>query len=433
MGSHATKLVAVLCVLVGLLVPASAVGAPVVDGTFPLGSEVETNDKIVAGPDGNVWLTVQSATKDVARVTPAGQVEEFDIEGIETASGIAVGPDGNLWITDVEEAAKFGPADPEGTDKSFTVAGIGAGGQIVAGPDGLMWVASNNQLVHFSPGDPTGSVKPVSVSGEISPKDIDVAGSSIVIADTGAGNRIVTFTTDGSQKDFAIGGGSQGVAGGPGGQIAFTAPGATPEESGLISPPNPAQSFELLGDPFGVAFGGDGAYWIVQFLAGQLVRVTTSGQVSFLPGLPVESARQITAGPNGTLWVTLQKNEAKGVVASVVRVSGVVADTGNPPSSSPVVPETKIKKGPKKVVKTKRKRAKVKFGFSSPTAGATFQCSLTKLKGKKTKAPAFKACLSPKRYKLAPGRYRFQVRAVNGGVPDPTPAARKFKIVRIQR
>lgn len=433
MGRNAAKLVAILFALACLLVPASALAAPTIDGTFPLGSEVETNDKIVAGPDGNVWLTVQSATKDVARVTPAGQVEEFDIEGIESASGIAPGPDGNIWITDVEKAAKFAPGDPEETDKSFTVAGIGAGGQIVAGPDGLMWVASNNQLVRFSPGDPTGSVKPVTVDGELSPKDIDVAGTLVVIADAGTGNRIVTFSTDGTQKDFAIDGGSQGVAGAPSGQIAFSAPGASPEKSGLITPPNPAQSFELLGDPFGVTFGEDGAFWIVQFLAGQLVRVTTSGEVSFLPGLPVESARQIAAGPNGTLWVTLQKNEAKGVVASVVKVSGVTAPPTAQPETKPAAPQTKIGKGPKKVVKTRKKKAKVKFTFSSPTAGVGFQCSLTKLKGKKTKAAPFKGCKSPKRYKLVPGRYRFQVRAVSGGVPDPTPAARKFKIVRIKR
>ncbi len=428
-------LVTALCVLAGMLLPAGASATPFLDGTFPLNSEVETNDKIVAGPDGNVWLTVQSATKDVARVTPTGQVDEFDIEGIETASGIAPGPDGNIWITDVEKAAKFSPGDPEGTDKSFTVAGIGAGGQIVAGPDGLMWVASNNQLAHFATGDPTGSVKPVTVNGELSPKDMNVAGSLIVIADAGAGNRIVTFTTGGAQKDFAIGGGSQGVAGSPAGQIAFSAPGASPEESGLISPPDPAQSFELLGDPFGVAFGDDGAFWIVQFLAGQLVRVTTSGEVSFLPGLPLESARQITAGPNGTLWVTLQKNGAKGVVSSVARVSGVVPETTNPPPPPPpptvTAPETKIGKGPKPVVKTKRKKAKVKFRFSSSTAGVTFECSLTRLRGKKTKAGAFKGCKSPKTYELRPGRYRFQVRALDGGIPDPSPAVRKFKIVRI--
>ncbi|HWO47671.1 MAG TPA: hypothetical protein VNM41_06370, partial [Solirubrobacterales bacterium] len=99
-----------------------------------------------------------------------------------------------------------------------------------------------------------------------------------------------------------------------------------------------------------------------------------------------------------------------------------------PPATAP---ETKIGKGPKGVVKTKKKKAKVKFRFSSPTAGVTFQCALTKLKGKKTKAAPFKGCRSPKAYKLRPGRYRFEVRALSGGVADKTPAARKFKVVRI--
>ena len=228
-----------------------------------------------------------------------------------------------------------------------------------------------------------------------------------MIADAGAGNRIVTFTADGTQKDFAIDGGSQGVAGGPGGQIAFTAPGASPEKSGLISPPDPALSFELLGDPFGVTFGGDGAYWIVQFMAGQLARVTTGGEVSFPVRAPDESARQIATGPNGTLWMTLQKNEAKGVVSSVVKVTGVEPEKTNPPPPPPPTttvkaPETQIGKGPKSVVKTKKAKAKVKFRFSSSTAAVTFQCSLTKLKGKKTKAAAFKGCRSPQALQAAP-------------------------------
>jgi hypothetical protein len=117
----------------------------------------------------------------------------------------------------------------------------------------------------------------------------------------------------------------------------------------------------------------------------------------------------------------------------VVKVTGVEAPATTSPPPPPVAPQTKLGKGPKKVVKTRKKKAKVKFTFSSPTAGVGFQCSLTKLKGKKTKAALFKGCKSPKRYKLVPGRYRFQVRAVSGGVPDPTPAVRKFKIVRIKR
>jgi hypothetical protein len=110
----------------------------------------------------------------------------------------------------------------------------------------------------------------------------------------------------------------------------------------------------------------------------------------------------------------------------------VLSESTNPPPPA-TAPETKIGKGPKKVVKTKKKKARVKFRFSSPTAGASFQCALTKLKGKKTKPAGFKGCKSPKVYRLRPGRYRFQVRAVSGGVPDPTPAVRKFKIVRIGR
>jgi streptogramin lyase len=431
MRVHPLKLLAVLGVFAAFLLSAvSASAAPFVNGTFPLGSEVGANNKIVAGPDGNIWVTVESAIKDVARITPAGQVDEFDVEGIESAVGIAPGPDGNLWVTDVEKAARFAPADPEGTDKSFTVAGIGAEGQVVAGPDGRIWVASNNSVVNFAPADPTGSVKPVAVSGMLSPKDIEVAGGLVVIADN-AEARIASFTTGGVQQDFPIASGSQGVAGGPGGQIAYSAPLATPEQVGLINPPTVAPSIPVPGDPFGVAFGPDGAYWVAQFAQGGVTRFTTTGEAQFLGGLPVESPRQIAAGPGGTLWVTLTKNEAKGVVPSVARISGVEAPLAPPPPA--VAPQTKIEKGPKKVVKTRKKRAKVKFRFSSSTPGATFQCSLRRLRKGATKAIlTFRPCKSPRTYRLRPGRYRFQVRAVSAGLLDPTPAVRKFRIVRIR-
>ena len=78
----------------------------------------------------------------------------------------------------------------------------------------------------------------------------------------------MTLTTAGVvQPDIVIGhegvGASQGVAGGPtSGQIAFSDPGASPESIGLVTPPNAAQEFERDGDPFGVAYGSDGAFWI---------------------------------------------------------------------------------------------------------------------------------------------------------------------------
>lgn len=442
MGSNAAKLVASICVFCGCLFAAApAVAAPAVTGTFPLGSEIDSNNKIIAGPDGNVWLTVAGGTNDVAKVTPAGQVEEFDLPEISGTNGIAVGPDGNLWVPTVNKVTKFNPENPVGTSQTFTDNFINNGGQIVTGPDGQLWVASQNSLVHFSPGSPE-SPQSVTLEGaELAPKDIDVAGSLVVVADGSGENRIATFTTAGVQKDFVIGGPSQGVAGGPGGQIAFSAPLAAPEMSGLISPPNPAQSFELVGDPFGVTLGGDGAYWIVQFAAGQLARVTTDGQLSLpIQGLPKESARQITAGPGGTLWVTLTKNEAQAVEPAVVRISGVEppapppsptsTSTSTPDNSVPKAPQTTLAAG-KTLFKTHKKKAKVKFKFSSPDKGVKFQCALTKLKGKKTKPAAFKLCPSPKVYKLLPGRYRFAVRALNGATPDPTPATRTIRVKHV--
>jgi virginiamycin B lyase len=437
MGSNAAKLVVSMLLLCGcLILAASAAAAPSVTGTFPLGSEIETNNKLVAGPDGNIWLTVGGGN-DVAKVTPGGQVEEFDLPEISGTNGIAVGPDGNLWVPTVNQVTKFSPGSPVGTAQTFTDNLINNGGQIVTGPDGQLWVASQNSLVHFSTGNPEAAESVTLEGGELAPKDIDVAGSLIVVADGSGENRIATFTTVGVQKDFAIGGPSQGVAGGPGGQIAFSAALAVPEMSGLISPPSPAQSFELAGDPFGVALGGDGAYWIVQFAAGQLARVTTGGQLSFpVQGLPKESARQIATGPGGTLWVTLVKNGEPGAVA---RISGVEPP---PPSATPTSTPTTIPTPPmaprtilgpgRKLFKTHRKKAKVKFKFTSPDIALRFECSLTKLRGKKASGGAFRLCSSPQIYRLAAGRYRFAVRALNGPTPDPTPATRTIRVVHVR-
>jgi hypothetical protein len=142
--------------------------------------------------------------------------------------------------------------------------------------------------------------------------------------------------------------------------------------------------------------------------------------------------RQIAAGPGNTLWVTETKNEAE----AVARISGLEPPVKPPPL---VEPQTKLR-GPKGIVKTKRKRATVKFSFSSATAGATFECRLNRLGTKKkhkkkatgsTAAPKFAGCKSPKTYRLKPGRYRFEVRAVLAGVFDQSPAVSVIKVVHV--
>jgi streptogramin lyase len=413
---------------------ATASAAPVVDGHFPLASPVDTNSKIVAGPDGNMWLAVHGANNDVARVTPAGKVDEFELEGIDEPSGIAVGPEKKLWVTAINKVASFSPSDPKGTSKAFTIPAVTSNNPIVAGPDGQMWDAATENLVHFKPSEPE-KAEAIFVAG-LSPRDIDVAGSLLVVADAGK-PRIVTMTTAGVEQDFAIGyvkggipeGASQGVAGSPSGQIGFSQPGAAPEQIGLITPPNAAQSFDRDGDPFGVALGSDGAFWIA--LSGPpagVQRLTPTGGSTFLGGFPAGfTPRQIAAGPGNTIWVTIEK---PGLEWQVVRISGLEPPVE--PISKKTAPQTKIAKGPKKKVKTKGRFAKVTFRFNSTTAGARFECALTKAKkGTRGRKPKFKSCKSPKSYKLKPGRYKFSVRAVSGGVADPTPATRSFRVIHI--
>jgi streptogramin lyase len=452
---------ATAALLAALVVVPAASAAPAVTGKFALGSELGTNNKITAGPDGNMWFTLENETKDVGDITPAGIVQEFELPNINGAESIAAGPEGRLWVVAMGKATSFLPSDPKGTEKTFESAKIKNSPSIVFGPDGMFWVASSNAVAKFSPTNFEGTIVEVPVTGALSPKDIDVAGSLIVISDNEAvglaeTSRVVTFTTAGVQKDFTIPGGSQGLAGAPSGQIAYSAAGAKPEQAGLITPPGPASAFELLGDPFGVAFGSDGAFWIARFAAGGVTRLTTTGQTSILPGFAIESPRQIAAGPNNTLWVTLQKKEEKGQpTAAIGRISGVelppptnpttpsggggTNPTTPPPPAKPPVPDTVLGKD-MKVFKTTGPKATVRLAFTSSVSGSTFQCAVTKTpkpkKGKKRPKPpkpTFSTCSSPKVLRLGPGKYRFAVRAVSAGGTDPSPAELPFTVVRIAR
>jgi virginiamycin B lyase len=417
-----------IALLLFLLGAATAAAAPRIDGEFDV-SSVDTNTKIAAGPDGNVWLTLafNEAGNDVARVTPSGEVTEYDIGSFANLWGITGGPEGNIWVAHNGGVTGFAAGDPEGLKKTFLISEIVGSNAIVTGPEGNLWVATDNNLVRIEPAVDEAKVFPV--PGLVG-KDIDVAGSLLAIASQ---EKIFTATpTDPPMvTEYAIESTSQGVAGSPGGQIAFTDPLASPEKVGTLTPPNAAQEIELLGDPIGVTFGPDGNFWIAQFAFGAVVRLTPDGALTPLGGLKKEGPRNIAAGPANTLWVTVETDGGNEKPDKVARISGVEKPrTESPPSP----PDTKIGRAPKKKTKTRHRRAKIKFRFSSPTPDATFECALSRLR-KRAKAPnpRFVPCRSPKVYFARPGRYRFMVRAVAGGLADPTPAKRFFRVVRKRR
>lgn len=401
-----------------LLVPAAALGAPSVTGEFalPAGITVGSNNEIVEGPDGNMWVTTQQ--NSVVRIKPDGTAEG-PFSTTNSVQGITVGPDGNIWASSVLGVVKIPPANP-GAAQSIPLGGAFADGfGITTGPDGNMWVAGTNQLVRFSTSDPAGTQTVTTIAG-LSPKGMDTGSDGLLWVADGSGRIIsATAATVPALTPYQVDGGPQDVAAGLNGQVAWVNPNDSPVEIGLITAGSLQQIPIETSDPDGVAFGNDQAYWVARASTDDLMRLAPDGTTTKLGGFsdaPNVGPRKIATGPNNTLWVTLDEQE------KVARVSGVEPPVG---PVNPSAPETTIDKGPKKKVKTSKKKAKLKFKFSSASADASFECAATR----KGKQPKPKPCSSPKSYKLKPGRYTFQVEATVAGVADASPATQKFKIV----
>jgi len=311
-----SRVLAGLCVALalalGAIAAAPASAAPKVAGEFDV-SGVGANNELTQGPDGNVWVTLDQAN-DIARITPTGQVTEYDAVNIANPVGITSGPDGKLWVTQPGGVASFSPNDPDAAVK-YTVNAVMDPRPIVTGPDGNLWTVSGQNVVRIPPANPAGAT---SFDVLLAGRDIDAGkGGDLWVADFGS--QVVRVATDGAATSFATGDGSglQALAAGPKGQVAYADPTSNPQRIGRVAG-SKVERTKTKGDPFGVAFGADRAYWMPRFAAGDLLRMTTAGKLTKLRGLSQNAGpRRIATGPGKTLWVTLDNAEA------VARVKGV--------------------------------------------------------------------------------------------------------------
>jgi len=150
-----------------------------------------------------------------------------------------------------------------------------------------------------------------------------VAGDGTILIADFAGARIVSLVPTALDRPVFtdVGGNPQEVAGGSGAAFAYTNAQATPQEVGVATPPGAALRVPTPGtDPFGIALGDDGAWWIANFASHDLTRLTSAGTATKLGGFSAASGpRWIARGLGGTLWVSLEKTRR------VARVSGVEA------------------------------------------------------------------------------------------------------------
>jgi hypothetical protein len=90
------------------------------------------------------------------------------------------------------------------------------------------------------------------------------------------------------------------------------------------------------------------------------------------------------------------------------------------PAGDTSAPQTEFVAGPRRTIRTRRERARVRFRFRSE-AGAHFVCRVD--------GGAEKACKSPLVLRLRRGRHTVRIGAIDAaGNADPTPVVRRFRI-----
>lgn len=343
-----------LAAVITALSTAPAVAAPVVDGVFDLPG-VTTNGQLTVGPDGNIWVALEDA---VGRVTPGGVVTVFKTADLNNTLGSPTGgitsASGFIWVAQTpagkKPIVKIPPANPAGATE-IAVPDITAGpNAMTLGPDGNIWTVLTGRIVRFSPSAPATNAKFL-IAGLLPRGITSASDGTLWVTDVGNGGQLLNVTTAGVQTPYPVTGGPQGVAAGPDAQVVYANPNSTPQQIGRLSPGGTAQTLDRPNgsDPFGVAFGNDGAYWIAEFAGNRLARVTTDGQLTTLSGFPAvagQGPRQIVAGPNNTLWATIDK-PGDSANTKIARIAGVElpppptgqTPTGQTPTTTPPPPD----------------------------------------------------------------------------------------------
>ena len=324
---------AILAFALAGLVPAGATAAPALDGTFtPTG----TPTQITRGPDGNVWFVLNgsSANKEFGRIAPDGTITEYDtptnapVAGIGSGPSTPGGPSDSIWLTQEQKVVRWNPAAQSGQE--FTVATLAGPRDIAAGPDGNMWAVAIDRVIRLTPDNAT---KTDFLVGQVGGRGITRGSDDrMYLADFG-NQAVQAFTTanPNAPQTIALGVAPQEIEPGPAGQLAVSLPNS--DIARVTTGGDVQKTTDSASDPFGIAFGNDGAYWIALFTKHQVARLAPDGGYTAPINLPAGTGpRYVAAGANDTLWVTGETSK------KIHRITGVSAPQQQPPPEDPPPP-----------------------------------------------------------------------------------------------
>jgi virginiamycin B lyase len=307
---------------------------------FPMPGASDVAGGIAAGPDGNIWVTNQTAD-EVDRFNTSGTLTgQFAIPtGSAQPAGITTGPDGALWFAEqIFGGDKIGRVTTSGTVTEPGTASAFAGlASIVTGPDGNLWLteSSNDQIARLTTAG--GAATEFPAAGGSHPDTITVGpDGALWFTEPGTG-AIGRITTAGSITETPAPTGSANPRG-----IAFLQGNgwfADNDSSafnyGRFDPAAPATSavnFSTTSDTAGLAAGPDCTLWATEPAIGKIARIKPENCPQ--PPAPPQPPKTDPPPPPGVPPPVVGKSAVASVVSGTVliRVPGsdrYVAFTGD--------------------------------------------------------------------------------------------------------
>jgi streptogramin lyase len=283
-----------------------------------LNTSTAPSGEIVAGSDGNMWYAKNGSNSEIGRITPAGEITEFNSGGKHRPRWMTLGPDGNVWYTagvvglkklgEEYESSAIGRITPSGQVSEFT-AGLTTKPlleQITTGPDGNLWFVNDGSPYTIGRITPSGEIK--------------------------------EFTVE--KKPWLK---PSGITAGIDGNVYFGASGENEgeETESVIAQITPAGEVKIAArleesEPIELATGPEGSVWFTgrptePGLPNVIGRLTPEGHLEeVLSNLGTETeAHLITPGPDGNMWfLAFSKTSRKiGVIGT-----GAAAASQAPPA-----------------------------------------------------------------------------------------------------
>lgn len=289
---------------------------------------------IVAGPDGNMWMTFPFANA-IGRMTSSGTLTTFvqPADGSGAPIEIAAGTDGNLWFTTAN-----GRTRGISTSGTFTDPFIGGGSRGIAwGGDGrVWWHNATATLSKWVPGAAS-----VESTYDLGAENVEV--TAIAAAADGVwwgskGKKLGRVTYGGVSEQWPF------LPFGPwpidmvtvGDELWFTA--TSENQVGRMTVDGTTTLYDLPTEdsqPGAITAGPDGAVWFTQWAAVGRIDPDTGTITEFpFPEPQLAYARDIAAGPDGNLWITASQGDAilRLTPAGVYTVFPIPGDTNFPHS-----------------------------------------------------------------------------------------------------